>query len=154
MVAARPQVLPYSHVYINTGEPIEQEGLVEFRLLYEGSLLPSGNNNSRPKGKHAIRRILHRQLRRQWEVHEALSESARLAGIRVLVGRGLRRDVDTFPPKEELIKIGLDSIGKEWSRVGYNFVPMVLEKNFVRCALDILLLRPEGDRFIYTQGRY
>lgn len=151
MIAARTSILPYSRVLVNTGEPIEQEGLVEFRLLYEGELLPSGNKNTRPAEKHAIRRILHRQLRRQWEVHEQLTEYARIAGFQALLGRGVPRNA-VPDSREELIKVGIDSIGKEWARVGYNFVPMVTDKHFVRCALDILLLRPEESKFIYTQG--
>jgi hypothetical protein len=131
---------------------------VEFRLLYHGELLPSGNKNTRPSEKHAIRRKLHFQLRRQWIVHDQLSEYARSGGVYDLVGaegklldqRGVQ--MTSLPPREELVRLGFNAIGKKWARVGYNFVPMVTDADFVRCALDILLLRPEEKKFLYTRG--
>ena len=40
---------------------------MEFRLTYEGRLLAASNNNKRPKHKHEIRKVLHRQLQRLWK---------------------------------------------------------------------------------------
>ena len=142
MVAPR-SVLPYSEVFKNTGEPIEQEGLLEFRLLYEGELLPSGNRNTRPTEKHAIRRSFHPQLRRQWQVHRGLRM---LANVTAMDLRPLPQNND------QMIAAGIAMIGKNWNRAGYDFVPIVTDKFAVRCSLDILLLRPEEDRFVFTQG--
>lgn len=116
---------------------------MEFRLLYEGELLPSGNNNTRPKEKHAIRRIFHLQLRRQWHVHALLREHAETRRVIAL---------DPSASAQDKLDAGLSAIGKEWSSLGYEFIPMVTTKHHMRCSLDILLLRPEEDRFIFRQG--
>lgn len=129
---------------------IEQEDLMEFRLLYQGELLPSGNKNTRPAEKHAIRRVFHHQLRRQWAVHGGLNEQARSAGVKCFLDQGLT--MSTLPAMEELVRRGIESIGQQWARFGYNFVPMVHDKSFVRCALDILILRPEDRKLIFCQG--
>jgi len=121
---------------------------MEFRLLYQGELLPSGNNKTRPREKHAIRKAFHPQLRRQWNMHGGLKGHAVFLGSRILSG------IQGIPPErhEEAFHAGLASIGKQWERNGYEFVPMVTDESSVRCALDILILRPEEPRLIYTQG--
>jgi hypothetical protein len=144
--------LPHpSHVdWIVAGEagPIEEEDLLEFRLLYQGELLPSGNNNTRPAEKHAIRRSLHPQLRRLWHVHPSLREWARR------VGAIRKQKVDPHPVlmEQEAIDFGVAAMSKQWERVGYDFIPLVTPAYAVRCSLEILLLRPEEDRFILRQG--
>jgi hypothetical protein len=137
-------VLPYSRVEIGTGEPIEQEGLVEFRLLYQGELLPSGNKKTRPAAKHAIRRQLHPQLRRQWQLHKILRQYAR--------DLGNQYDPIQLETEQQQFDHGIAAIGKRWAMFGYQFIPLVTSEHFVRCALDILLLRPEENRFILEQG--
>jgi hypothetical protein len=127
----RRSVLPYSKVYLDTGDPIEQGGLVEFRLLYEGELLPSGNNKTRAPEKHAIRRSLHPQLRRQWQVNSALRQ---LAGY-----LGTRYDPILLETEQEQFDHGIASIGKKWSMFGYEFVPLVTS------AEDASLLNNRGD---------
>jgi hypothetical protein len=71
-----PQQLPYSRVYVNTGDPIEEDNMMEFRLLYEGELLPSSNAKRRPREKHVIRRAFHPQLRRLWHLSSNLQQVA------------------------------------------------------------------------------
>jgi hypothetical protein len=44
--------------------------------------------------------------------------------------------------------VGLAAMGKQWSRVGYEFVPLVTSRYALRCSLDILLLRPEGEQSV------
>ena len=143
-IDAKASALPYSRVFVDTREPIEQEGLVEFRLLYQGELLPSGNKKTRPREKHAIRSIFHPQLRRQWQVNLALRQ---LAGH-------LGNQYDPLPLKTEPERFehGIKAIGKKWSMFGYEFVPLITEKDFVRCAIDILLLRPEASKLVLEQG--
>jgi hypothetical protein len=142
--------LPYSRVFVNTGEPIGLEGLMEFRLLYQGELLPSGNKNTRPHQKHKIRRVLHPQLRRQWELHDGLRNHAKFVGIDQQLKAGISQD--NLPDENQLIKLGIESIGSTWARSGYSFVPMLTEVEGARCAIHILLLRPDEKRFIFTQG--
>ena len=122
---------------------------MEFRLLYEGELQSSGNKSS-PAKKHAIRRKFHLQLRRQWVVHEPLRAYAKSLGVHDHRSRGIFHDPDW--PEDEQLEAGISSIAREWARVGYDFVPLVTPKHFVRCSLDILLLRPEETQYIFKQG--
>jgi hypothetical protein len=129
---------------IGTGDPIEAENLMEFRLLYEGELLPSGNRNTRPSEKHRIRRAIHPQLRRQWQTHSSLRQLATYLG----------NAYDPIPlnSEQERFEHGINAIGKKWGLFDYNFVPMVTEEQSVRCSLDILLLRPEDKKLVLEQG--
>jgi hypothetical protein len=43
-------------------------------------------------------------------------------------------------------------MGKKWNKAGLDFVPLVTKEHALRCSLDILLLRPEEDRYIFKQG--
>jgi len=130
--------LPY--IEVGAADPIEEENLLEFRLLYQGELLPSGNKNTRPREKHEIRRALHPQLRRLWGVERNLRFLAAHKGA----AAGLT--------EEEHFNAGIRSIGQQWNRVGYDFIPLVTGEHAVRCSLDILLLRPEEGRLVFTQG--
>jgi len=145
--------LPYEEVIIGTGDPVEESNLVEFRLLYEGELLPSANTKRRAPEKHAIRRIFHPQLRRLWQVQPELKQFAGQAWFnsagRMNLDSTKRMELER---QETPFELGLKVIGEEWSRAEYKFVPLVTEQMALRCALDILLLRPEEDRFIFTQG--
>jgi hypothetical protein len=117
---------------------------VEFRLLYEGELLGSGGTNSRASEKHAIRRVFHPQLRRLWNLKSNLRQYADHMGNLASPAQGRS--------KEERFEIGINAIGKEWNKAGYDLVPLVTPSLALRCSLDILLLRPEEDRFIFTSG--
>lgn len=124
---------------------------MEFRLLYQGELLPSGNSNRRATEKHAIRRSLHPQLRRLWQSHPALQELARRVGIE----RARQLNEPSYPretDKQHHIDLGITAMGQNWQRAGYDFVPLVTSRHGIRCSLDILLLRPEDERFIFKQG--
>ena len=119
---------------------------MEFYLLYQGELLPSGNRNTRPDEKHKIRRELHPQLRRQWQVNAALRQLAAY--------RGSQYDpaIRKLEKEQERFDRGIASIGKHKSRFGYEFVPLVTADQAPRVLIDVLLLRPEGKAFIYKQG--
>jgi hypothetical protein len=117
---------------------------MEFRLLYEGELLPSGNKKRRPAEKHAIRRAFHPQLRRLWNVKSNLRQYAGHMGN--LASPAPDRS------EQERFEVGINTIGKQWNRAGYDLVPLVIPDLGLQCILDILLLRPEEDRFIFEQG--
>jgi hypothetical protein len=120
---------------------------VEFRLIYTGELLGSGGANSRPKEKHAIRRSLHPQLRRLWNMN------INLRGLAIIQGNLARTEMPKEIPNEQAqYELGLKTIGNKWSRADYRLIPLVTEDMALRCSLDILLLRPEEKRFIMTQG--
>jgi hypothetical protein len=51
------------------------------------------------------------------------------------------------------VDYGLRTVGKNWSRAGYELVPLITSQIAVRCSLDILLLRQEGNKkFIFEGG--
>ena len=133
--------------------------MMEFRLLYEGELLPSSNTKRRAKEKHAIRRAFHPQLRRLWSMRSNLQEVADRAFIESLEDKNLvynlhGEDVYAGPPKteQERFDTGIKFIGEKWARAGYELVPVVVPEFGLQCSLDILLLRPEGNRYIFEQG--
>jgi len=142
--------LPYIRVYVNTGDPIEEENLMEFHLLYEGELLPSSNTKRRSHEKHLIRRAFHPQLRRLWNLKPALRQWADHRGF--LHSQELYHQSNIVRTPEERFDIGIKTIGKAWTRAGFDLVPLVISEFVPQCSLDILILRPEEDRFIFEQG--
>jgi hypothetical protein len=136
-----------AHIFIGTGDAIEEDNLVEFRLLYEGELPPSGGSNTRPKEKHAIRRSFHPQLRRLWNLNRNLRELACQYAL-------AHHSDESFPANDEeaQVQYGFAKAGEFWSRGGFKLVPLVTPPLALRCSLDISILRPEEDRFIFNQG--
>jgi hypothetical protein len=141
-----------------SGEQIEESDLVEFRLLYEGELVASNNTKRRPAEKHAIRRVFHPQLRRLWNMNRnlrqlAMEECGKLKGDDPLLFK-LKEGVEGqhYPIEQDYVDIGLNNIGRNWSRAGYELVPLVTPKMALRCSLDVLLLRPDEDKYIFTRG--
>jgi hypothetical protein len=148
MMGEREKIaLPYEHVYVNTGEPNEEIDLVEFRLLFEGNL-PSSGNRARAEHKHAIRQKFHPQLRRLWQTNPNLRQLAshKAANARS-AGFDYQRTVD-----ENDFDRGIRTIGHNWSKAGFDWVPLITSDMVLRCSIDILILRPEGERYIFTQG--
>lgn len=139
--------LPYTEVIIGTGDPIEGENLVEFRLLYQGELLPCSNTHRRAAEKHQIRRNFHPQLRRLWSVKHGLLQLAKQEGSRSIAEKNQTPISDQHRFDE-----GIAAIGRNWARAGFNFVPLVTEKFLLRCSIDALFLRPEGKSYVYEQG--
>ena len=134
--------LPYSRLYWDTRDPIKEEYLVEFRLLYEGELLSSGNR-PKPENKHEIRRKLHPQLRNLWRTKSNLVQYAEHLGA-------------SMPPhggtKEERIDRGIASLGFNYEKAGYRFVPLVTERFALRCSVDMLILRPDESQIIHSDS--
>jgi hypothetical protein len=142
---------PIRKIYVNTGESIEDENMIEFRLIYEGCLPGSSASAS---DKHAIRRALHPQLRRVWKTKPTLSELARMEWAKVGGAAPVPNLVSQTPnwDKERRFELGLKTIGKNWRRAEHNIVPLVTSELALRCSLDILLLRPGDDKSIFKQG--
>jgi hypothetical protein len=140
--------MSYEETIIGSGEPIKDANLVEFTLLYQGELLPSSNTKNRTEEKHAIRKALHPQLRRLWSVKSGLTTLARMKGVEAFgaVGEQVPNDLDAR------FDNGIKSISKNWNRAGFDFVPLVTERFTLRCSVDILLLRPEEEKYIFKQG--
>jgi hypothetical protein len=144
-----------SYIIIGTGEPLEETGLMEFRLLFEGELLSSGNRQNRTGVKHAIRRSFHPQLRRLWDTHPSLRELANAIG-RQLYALELQRAGQMQVPlqitDEIAIKKAFTHMANKWSVGNYKCIPLATMERGLKCSVDILLLRPDDDKFILTQG--
>ena len=115
---------------------------MEFRLTYEGPLLSETNRDgsvrrSRAEHKHAIRKVLHHQLKRWWEVSPYLRprDDSYLHGSRKL-GR---------PGPQQAI----DQVSARFTKFGYSFVPLVTHELDLNCSIEILYLRlgTPGDLF-------
>jgi len=141
--------LPYTRTFINTGEPIKERDLVEFRLLYEGTV-PSTGNTNKPADVHAIRRVFHPQLRSLWSVLPQLRELSESLGREQYIEAINTKTIQ--PDPEDFTRKAFQIMGRNWSRGGYECVPLVTEDLSLRCALDILLLRPGEKKYIFEQG--
>lgn len=107
---------------------------MEFHLIYSGDLLRSaGNSNRRVWEKHAIRRNLHTQLKKLWEVHPAL----KYYGAKTVEIDDDGKDVIPRRPF-------LEHLAKRHEKSGIGFIPIMTEANGLVCTLDILFLRPEN----------
>ncbi len=108
--------------------------MLNFRLVYQGLLVSSGNKSHSPE-KHAIRRYLHRQLMNAWKLKEPLKARSGIlrpfdpehrsvvGGLRVVsAGAGTDRD-------EQIITVN-----------SKKYLPIVSEDLALTCTLDILLL--------------
>jgi len=117
---------------------------VEFRLLYEGELPSSANKNKHPKEKHLIRKQFHPQLRRLWTVQSGLRQLAEYKGN---PGSESGKIVE-----QSRFDRGIAVIGRNYHKGGFDLVPLVSKDYTLRCALDILLLRPGENKYTFQQG--
>jgi hypothetical protein len=141
---------PTEKVFIGSGEPIESENRMEFRLLFQGTLPPSAGQNRRGAEKHEIRRTFHPQLKRLWNNYKGLKQYASN-----LKWSELKKDGKSHGHwwNPEWVNDGIELIGKRWNRGGVDFVPLVTPDFALRCAIDVLLLRPgPEDIQIMRQG--
>ena len=158
-ICAQSQGLAHFYREIGTGEPLTGENLVEFRLLYSGEL-HAASGNTRVAEKHAIRQELHPQLKRLLATNRGLMEFA--AHHSGAPGYSLpttpeemelaRQPINSFGATEWHREAGLRYFAKKWERFGCGFIPLVTESVVVRCAIDILFLRPEEPGRILTSG--
>jgi hypothetical protein len=126
--------------------------LVEFRLLYTGQLLASGNKKPRPEEKHALRREFHPQLRRLWNSNHNLNQLARNQELSSYVSKHPEISQHLLGDPEQRRRAGIESISYKWERAGFKFVPLVTEKLSLRCRLEILFLRPEERHYVMQSG--
>ncbi len=75
------------------------------------------------------------------------------SGLRQLaVNAGNQADPRPSATEQERFDAGITAISKTWRRLDFDFIPLVIDKHALRCALDITLLRPEEDKYIYRAG--
>lgn len=142
--------MPQTEIIVGTGDPLESENLVEFRLLYSGRLLGASKSNTRAEVKHDLRREFHPQLRRLWAVNRNLDEFAR-HHCKPYFEKHPEVDPQTLT-NEDFRKAGVEGISYNWERVGFNFVPLITEELCLRCKIEILFLRPDEPRYVMQGG--
>jgi hypothetical protein len=143
-LASLNRVPKYIRRHIGTGEPIDRENLLEFRLLFVGEIVSSGNRGGTVSQKHAIRRKLHPQLRRLWHTQQTLRQYAAHIGTQKYP-RPEMSEQDRFDA-------GINYFGRNWSKGQYQLVPLVTTEHALRCSIDITLLRPEDHTYILERG--
>ena len=147
----RTERLRYEYKELGTGDPIESENLVEFRLLYSGRLMGATNTKTRADLKHEIRRQFHPQLRRLWQTNHGLQQLASYAISDLWRAQHPDADLRTFSD-EDRRQAGIESIAMQWQRAGFSFVPLVTSPLALRCRIEILFLRPDEPRYVMESG--
>jgi hypothetical protein len=111
---------------------------MEFRLTYQGPLYATQRDaigkqpSAKPDHKHAIRKAIHPQLRRLWEITPFLKTGQRSGPGAILMEQG--EDAPIYDQQ---------SLSVKHSLYGFNFVPLVTRDLNLICALDILFLRAD-----------
>lgn len=125
--------------------PLESE-LMRFRLIYEGELKPSqldpitGKADKLSGNKHAIRKVMHRQLKALWQKNKFLREHEVYPGDYDVRPSIAEQDLDFGEWSNKKIPL-VEAVAAQYHENGYVFVPLVRERWSLRCALNILLLR-------------
>jgi hypothetical protein len=117
---------------------------VEFRLLFEGKLPSHGDAQDKQK----IRQSFHPQLRRLWSLNPNLRQ---LAAHKSSGARSAGFDY-AATVEQERFELGLKVMGRQWNKAGCDLLPLVTSEMALRCSLDIVLLRPEEEKFIFKMG--
>ena len=110
--------------------------VMEFRLTYEGILLAESVRSAevrraRAEHKQEIRKKLHPQLKRLWEISPFLSTVTGPKDGRRVFGRLSQEQ-------------GVEALAVRFERFGYHFVPLVTRELELFCSIEVLFLR-RGD---------
>lgn len=113
---------------------------MEFVLTYEGTLLSERTEGRKQAGrathKQAIRKALHPQLKRLWEITPVLFERT------AYIGKGAESRRVSYQ----------DYLAETHQRDGYRYCPLVTSALEVYCNLSILLLRPAPVGSVSNKG--
>lgn len=118
---------------------------MKFRLTYQGTLLASNNKGelqaARADHKQEIRKQIHPQLRRLWEVNPYLASAGLppLPGPGRVFGRPLEKD-------------SIPGLSARFSLNSYNFVPLITLGSGVMCSVDVLFLRSDPPGGVLKSG--
>lgn len=119
----------------------EERGCMEFRLLYKGQLTADMGLSE----KHEIRKQIHSQMARLWQVHPAL-RFIRKRGMPVLSNEKF---------KDEFLETGyaltLEQFADLYKISNFRFVPLVCDRLALSCGLDIVWLRRENPGALVDQ---
>jgi hypothetical protein len=122
--------VPSKKVLLCWDPDLDPEGApLQFHLTYEGPLYGSSRSNPRPDHKHELRQKFHKQLKRLWEIHPALSE-------------GIHGDYVDYPEIDPMTPLK-DGLAQRFVLGKYRFVPLVRAEASLLCSLEILFLRPD-----------
>jgi len=113
---------------------------MEFRLVYEGSL-KSGQSSGKVEEKHAVRKAIHKQLKRLWEIVPDLK--MRSTEHSLLSVTPARRNPTTITTAAATFRDSLwEKLGNKFDKCsGFKFVPLVGNNLQLTCGLDILILQ-------------
>lgn len=119
---------------------------LKFRLTYQGQLLSETNRgkllDARARHKHEIRKSLHPQLKRLWEI----SPNLLLKPLELPAGtKGVRFGA----PKDQHTAKGLSEI---FTLGNYNFVPLLTRGMGAICKIDVLYLRAGAPGSAFSSG--
>jgi hypothetical protein len=115
----------------------EECSALQFRLTYEGELRPATNRQPRATHKHSIRKKLHWQLKRLWEIIPNLQALA----------APVPHSTD---PRERNGMISY--LAGDRPLGSYHFVPLVTEVLNLWCGIEILFLRPSPPGRVFDSG--
>ncbi len=114
---------------------------MEFRLLYEGPLVAAASERARSMQQHHLRRQFHRQLRRLWSTHPNLLRLAQQVGA-TAASRAGQPAPQPHQGNLTFVRAGWSHLGSQWSRLGYDFLPLATLELQLRCSVEIQFLRP------------
>lgn len=118
---------------------------VQFRLIYQGTLLADNGRRvtpARADKKHEIRKLLHPQLKRLWDVHPYLKRGqTEIISDGRTVEFGAPRAANTIP-----------ALARRYSDFGYRFVPLITADLQLTCELDVLFLRTDPPGSLFSAG--
>jgi len=121
---------------------------MEFKLVYEGFLPPSGNNTKRWPEKHAIRKEFHLQLKELWKQNPYLAAMQTDMDLEVFTDFGYEHAQAFSVDKSHNFR---ERLAKNFSNCGFRFVPLVNKYLDLACGLDIVFLRRENPGAVLTQ---
>jgi hypothetical protein len=160
---ASVEALPRIDRYVFDEESPIRGAQLEFRLVYKGRLPSESGGSSRPKEKHAMRKIFHQQLHELWQRTPALKWQLtdpvhvyKIPSNNADPSRRDRLEIASTPEYANSVdkRTFIDWTGDQFSRNGYRFVPLLRELYGTTCALDILFLRRDspGDQPLIKSG--
>lgn len=128
-----------SQRYVVIDDDCEPEDSLLFRLTYEGPLHGSFNGNPRADEKHAIRKMLHPQLRCLWKT-TALKDMVQ-GPFELFAVNGKTGNVNR-----------LEYLSKNFSLLNGHFVPLITKDLNVWCGIDVLFLRTGRPGKLFERG--
>ena len=110
---------------------------MRLRLTYQGNLWAATRTKTRADHKHEIRKAFQPQLRKFWEIHPYLKSA-------LYTDRVFNFVVPHVPLA--------DHLAEQYSKWGYQFVPLITHQLRFNCSVHILFLRPSMPGGVMNSG--